>query len=80
MAGKAIVEPMNVTSSHPKLRVTLRFADSQFISGDVVSGKMEVECKAERGLAVSVIQVELFGIEGARVALCLARVKDTTSA
>lgn len=55
---------MNVTSNHPKLRTTLRFADPSYIAGDAVSGKMEVECKAEKGLAVGAIMVELFGIEG----------------
>ncbi|KAJ3548761.1 hypothetical protein NM688_g5252 [Phlebia brevispora] len=54
---------MNVTSSHPKLRTTLRFADLQFVAGNVVSGKMEMECKAEKGLAVGVIKVDLFGTE-----------------
>ena len=64
MAGKPTLEPMNVTSNHSKLRTTLRFADIQFIAGDVVSGKMEMECKAEKGLAVGVVKVELFGVEG----------------
>lgn len=64
MAGNPIVEPMNATSNHPKLRSTLRFAEPQFIAGNVVSGKMEMECKAEKGLAVGVVKVELFGIEG----------------
>lgn len=56
---------MNVVSNHPKLRTTLRFSDSLFVAGDVVSGKMEVECKAEKGLAMGIIKVELFGVEGA---------------
>ena len=64
MAGKPLVESMNVTSSHPKLRTTLRFAEPLYVAGDAVSGKMEVECKAEKGLAMGVIKVELFGVEG----------------
>lgn len=65
MAGKPLVESMNVISSHAKLRATLRFADSLFVAGDAVSGKMEVECKADTGLAMGIIMVELFGVEGA---------------
>ena len=66
MAGKPLVESMNVISSHAKLRTTLRFADLLFVAGDAVSGKMEVECKADTGLAMGVIMVELFGVEGAQ--------------
>ena len=58
------MESMNVIASHAKLRTTLRFADSLFVAGDAVSGKMEVECKADRGLALGIIMVEIFGVEG----------------
>ena len=30
----------------------------------MVAGKMELECKAEKGLGISVIMVELYAIEG----------------
>ncbi|GJE85644.1 arrestin-N domain-containing protein [Phanerochaete sordida] len=56
-------EPMNATTHHPKVRTTLKFADTLFVAGGAVSGKMEMECKADKGLGISVIMVELFAIE-----------------
>ncbi|KAH9933556.1 uncharacterized protein BXZ73DRAFT_77184 [Epithele typhae] len=66
MAGAASQtrpEPMNASPYHSKVKVTLRFADTQFIAGGMVTGKIELECKAEKGLGISVIMVELFGVE-----------------
>ena len=57
-------EPMNASPYHSKVKVTLRFADQQFPAGGMVSGKMEMECKAEKGLGIGVIMVELYAIEG----------------
>ena len=55
---------MNASPYHSKVRVTLKFADTQFAAGGMVAGKMELECKAEKGLGISVIMVELYAIEG----------------
>lgn len=58
-------EPMNAITNHSKVRTTLKFADSLFIAGDAVTGKIEMECRTDRGLGIGVIMVELFAIEGA---------------
>lgn len=64
MQRPAPAEAMNVVSNHPKLRATLRFAETLFVAGTVVTGKLEVECKAEKNLAMGVMCVELLGMEG----------------
>lgn len=56
---------MNATSQHAKVRTSLRFAEETFVSGGVVAGKMEVECKTDKGLALGIIMVELLAFEGA---------------
>ena len=55
---------MNATTHHSKVRTTLKFADPLFVAGGAVSGKMEMECKTDKGLGIGVIMVELFAIEG----------------
>lgn len=57
-------EPMNAITNHSKVRVTLKFADPLFIAGDAVAGKIEMECRTDKGLGIGVIMVELFAIEG----------------
>lgn len=57
-------EPMNVVTHHAKVRTTLRFAEQLFVAGGMVTGKMEMECKADKGLAIGVIMAELYAIEG----------------
>ena len=57
-------EPINATFHHSKAKVTLSFSDPIFVAGDNVSGKMELECKADRGLGIADIKVELFAIQG----------------
>ena len=57
-------EPMNAITNHSKVRVTLKFADPLFIAGDAVAGKIEMECRTDKGLGIVVIMVELFAIEG----------------
>ncbi|KAJ2977562.1 hypothetical protein NUW54_g11403 [Trametes sanguinea] len=54
---------MNASPYHSKVRVSLKFADTQFAAGSAVTGKMELECKAEKGLGIGVIMVELYAIE-----------------
>lgn len=64
MASQTRPEPMNASPYHSKVKVTLKFADTQFPAGGLVAGRMELECKAEKGLGISVIMVELYAIEG----------------
>ncbi|KAI9001466.1 hypothetical protein BD414DRAFT_533215 [Trametes punicea] len=63
MAQQTRPEPMNASPYHSKVRVSLKFADTQFAAGGAVTGKMELECKAEKGLGIGVIMVELYAIE-----------------
>lgn len=55
---------MNASPHHSKVRVSLKFAETRFTAGAMVTGKLELECKAEKGLGISVIMVELYAIEG----------------
>ena len=60
---------MNASPYHSKVRVSLKFADTQFAAGGSVTGKVELECKAEKGLGIGVIMVELYAIEGTQCPL-----------
>ena len=55
---------MNASPYHSKVKVTLKFADNEFSAGGMVTGRIDLECKAETGLGISVIMVELYAIEG----------------
>lgn len=55
---------MNASPHHSKVRVSLKLSDSVFHAGGEVSGKMELQCKTDRGLGIGTIMVELFAIEG----------------
>lgn len=59
-------EPMNASPHHSKVRVRIAVPDPTFVAGGAVTGKMEMECKAdgERGLGLGVIMMELFAVEG----------------
>lgn len=57
-------EPMNATPAHSKAKVSVYFPDPLFVAGEHVTGKVELECKAERGLGICDIKVELFAIQG----------------
>ncbi|KAI0689087.1 hypothetical protein C8T65DRAFT_700394 [Cerioporus squamosus] len=63
MASQTRPEPMNASPYHSKVKVTLSFADTQFPAGSTATGKMELECKAEKGLGISVIMAELYAVE-----------------
>lgn len=58
-------EPMNATPAHSKAKVSLSFSDRLYVAGEHITGKIELECKAERGLGIADIKVELFAIQGA---------------
>lgn len=58
-------EPMNASPHHPKVNVNILLPpDPVVIAGTHVSGKIELECKADRGLSLGVIKAELIAIEG----------------
>lgn len=57
-------EPMNATPHHSKVKVSVTLSDSFFIAGDAVTGKMELESRADKGLGLGIIMVELVAIEG----------------
>ncbi|TFK73318.1 hypothetical protein BDN72DRAFT_956714 [Pluteus cervinus] len=57
------MEPMNASPHHPKVKVTLGLGSPLFVAGAEVTGKMEVDCRADKGLGISVMMVELFAIQ-----------------
>ncbi|KAH7926359.1 hypothetical protein BV22DRAFT_1063091 [Leucogyrophana mollusca] len=65
MAFQSRPEPMNASPYHSKVKVSLTLSDSIYVAGGNVSGKMEVECRADAdsGLGIGVIMVELFAIQ-----------------
>jgi hypothetical protein len=64
MATYSRPEAMNTTSKHTKVGITLTLADPMFVAGREVCGKMEMECRADKGLGIAMIQVELIAIQG----------------
>ena len=57
-------EPMNATPHHSKVKVSVTLSDPFYIAGDAVTGKMELESRADKGLGLGIIMVELVAIEG----------------
>jgi hypothetical protein len=55
---------MNASPHHPKVRVTCKLSDPLYVAGSLIAGKMEVECRTDKGLGLGVIMVELFAVEG----------------
>ena len=55
---------MNASPHHSKVKVSLKLPEGTFVAGNAVTGKMEMECKSDRGLGIGVIMVELFAVEG----------------
>lgn len=55
---------MNATPHHSKIRVSLALSSSLFIAGQDVTGKMEMECRADKEVGLGIIMVELFAIQG----------------
>ncbi|KAG9015699.1 hypothetical protein FRB90_004392 [Tulasnella sp. 427] len=60
----ALINPMNVTSHHPKVGVSLHLAQGPFISGDEIRGKFTLESRSDKGLGLAAISVELTGFQG----------------
>ena len=64
---------MNSSLHHPKVKVSMTLAHPIYVAGKFVVGKMEVECRADKGLGINVIMVELFALQGR----CLKHMKST---
>ncbi|KAF8963101.1 hypothetical protein BDZ97DRAFT_1821755 [Flammula alnicola] len=62
-SSQALPEPMNSSPHHSKVKVTIALADSTFVAGAHVSGKVEMECRADRGLGIGILMIELFAIQ-----------------
>lgn len=54
---------MNASPHHSKVKVSLTMGNRIFVAGTSVTGQMEVECRADQGLALSIMMVELFAIQ-----------------
>lgn len=57
-------EPMNSSPHHSKVKVSMTLASPIFVAGTHITGKMEMECRADKGLGISVMMVELFASQG----------------
>jgi hypothetical protein len=66
MASQSRPEPMNASPHHSKVQVTLTLSDPVYVSGGNISGKMEVESRADLDslLGIGVVMVELYAIQG----------------
>jgi len=58
------MEPMNATETHSKVRVTTSVSAPVFVAGGEITGKMELECKADHGLGINTMMVELIATQG----------------
>ncbi|KAH9017290.1 hypothetical protein EDB84DRAFT_1566886 [Lactarius hengduanensis] len=63
MQSQSRPEPMNATPYHPKVRLTVTLSDKFYIAGDAITGKMELESRADMGLGLGIILIELVAIE-----------------
>jgi hypothetical protein len=64
MAPHTRPEPMNASPYHSKVKISLSQADSIFVAGTHVTGKMEMDCRADQGLGIGIMMVELFATQG----------------
>ncbi|KAF9477727.1 hypothetical protein BDN70DRAFT_880830 [Pholiota conissans] len=62
-ASQALPEPMNSQPHHSKVKVSITLADPTFVAGTHVAGKLEMECRADKGLGIGIMMVELFAIQ-----------------
>ncbi|KAH9063558.1 hypothetical protein EDB87DRAFT_1575346 [Lactarius vividus] len=56
-------EPMNATPYHSKVKLSVTLSDKFYIAGDAITGKMELESRADMGLGLGIIVIELVAIE-----------------
>jgi hypothetical protein len=64
---------MNATPHHSKVKVTVTLSDPFYIAADAITGKMELESRADRGLGLGIIMVELVAIEGLHPSISTVR-------
>lgn len=57
------MEPMNATQTHSKVRVTTSLSAPVFVAGGEISGKMELDCRADKGLGINTMMVELIATQ-----------------
>lgn len=67
------MEPMNATQTHSKVRVSLSLSSAIFVAGDEITGKMEMDCRADKGLGIGSMMVELVATQGIYIAPLLVR-------
>ncbi|KAG6855897.1 hypothetical protein H0H87_009577 [Tephrocybe sp. NHM501043] len=69
-------EPMNSSPHHPKVKVSMMLVNPIYVAGKFVAGKMEVECRADIGLGIGIILVELLAIQGKSILIfCSTKLK-----
>lgn len=56
-------EAMNASPHHSKVKVTLTMGNPLYVAGGYVSGKMEMECRADKGLGIGTMMVELTAVQ-----------------
>ncbi|PPQ83980.1 hypothetical protein CVT25_000526 [Psilocybe cyanescens] len=66
-SSQALPEPMNSSPHHSKVKVTITLADPTFVAGTHVSGKLEMECRADKGLGIGIMMIELFAVQGSEL-------------
>ena len=64
MATPELPEPMNSSPHHSKVKISTTLSDPTFVAGNFVSGKLDMECRADKGLGIGILMVELFAIQG----------------
>ena len=64
MATPELPEPMNSSPHHSKVKISTTLSDPTFVAGNFVSGKLDMECRADIGLGIGILMVELFAIQG----------------
>ncbi|KAG9054821.1 hypothetical protein FS842_004040 [Serendipita sp. 407] len=57
------MEPMNATETHSKVRITLGLSSQVFVAGGEISGKMELDCRTDKGLGINTMMVELVAVQ-----------------
>lgn len=55
---------MNAVTSHSKVKTTISLSAPLFVAGQDITGKVELECKAEREVGIGLIMIELLAMQG----------------
>ena len=64
MAFPELPEPMNSSPYHSKVRITTALSDPTFVAGNFISGRLEMDCRADKGLGIGILMVELLATQG----------------